>query len=178
MGSPSSSSAGPLPLLKINGSFLTTPAPHAPRLSTSSIFYYDRDILSDHIRTSAKAFKPKSYFIDLKEDNEGKRYMKITEKSNGKKSGIFVNVGDVKTFCEALSKAKGGEGCDMVLSGEDFSMIWNVETNCVQIKKHRNDGKWSNIFIEDTEVDEIVRVMKKFAVSGNKELSTKNPMNV
>ena len=91
---------------------------------------------------------------------------------------MFVNVGDVKAFCEALSKAKGGEGCDMVLSGEEFSIIWNVKTNCFQIKKHRNNGKWSNVFIEDTEVDEIVRVMKKFAASSDREPSTKNPMDV
>ena len=59
-----------------------------------------------------------------------------------------------------------------------FSIIWNVKTNCFQIKKHRNNGKWSNVFIEDTEVDEIVRVMKKFAASSDREPSTKNPMDV
>ena len=193
--------AGPLPLLGINGSFLTTPAfPPAPSFSTSSIFCYDREILTDRVHTSSRAFKSKTYFIDLKEDDQGKRYMKLTEKYNGKKAGkcmqfksvqlanlnlcnflqynatgMFINIGDVEAFCEALCGAAGGEGSDMVLSGEEFSMISN-DKNCVQIKKQRNDGRYSQVFIEDSEVDEIVRVLKRFAASGNREPSTNNPI--
>ena len=126
--------------------------------------------------------------------------MKLTEKYNGKKAGkcmqfksvqlvnlnlciflqynatgMFINIGDVEAFCEALCGAAGGEGSDMVLSGEEFSMISN-DKNCVQIKKQRNDGRYSQVFIEDSEVDEIVRVLKRFAASGNREPSTNNPI--
>ena len=85
--------AGPLPALKANGLILTTRAvpcvKHYPlhSFSTSSIFCYDKEVLTEVIRTSTRAFKPKTYFIDLKEDDKGERYLKITEKSNGKKSG-------------------------------------------------------------------------------------------
>ena len=89
---------------------------------------------------------------------------------------MFINVEDVKAFCEALSNAAGGEGSEMVLSGEEFSMK-SLGTNCVQIKKQRNDGRWSNVFIEFSEVDEIVRVMKKFAATGTREPSTNNPID-
>ena len=98
-----STTAGPLPLLQINGSFLTTPAvPHASSFSTSSTFLYDKEILTDQIRSSSSAFRPKTYFIDLKEDNQGKRYMKLTEKSNGKKSGKCTISQVTFTFCKPL----------------------------------------------------------------------------
>ena len=92
-----SSKAGPLPLLRTNGLVFTTPA--VPKLaftlhnfSTSSILCYDEDILSEVIHTSTRSFKPKKYFIDLKEDNQGKRYLKLTEKSNGKKAGKCIAI--------------------------------------------------------------------------------------
>ena len=88
---------------------------------------------------------------------------------------MFINVGDIKAFCEALSNAAQGKGSDLMLSGEEFSMISN-DKNCVQIKKQRNDGRYSQVFIEDSEVDEIVRVLKRFAASGNREPSTNNPI--
>ena len=89
---------------------------------------------------------------------------------------MFINIGDVEAFCEALRGAAGGQGSDMVLSGEEFSMISN-DKNCVQIKKHRKDtGKWANVFIDDSEVDEIVKVLNRFAASANREPSTSNPL--
>ena len=80
--------AAHLPLLR------TPPAPSSPNFhsfSTSTTLCYDQEILSDQIRTSSKSFVPKTYFIDLKEDGRGHRYVKITEKSNGKKSGKYTN---------------------------------------------------------------------------------------
>ena len=60
----------------------------------------------------------------------------------------------------------------MVLSGEQFSMSQKI--NSVQIRKQRNDGKFSNVFIDNTEIDEIVGVVKKFT-SAKMEPSTRVP---
>ena len=60
----------------------------------------------------------------------------------------------------------------MVLSGEQFSMSQKI--NSVQIRKQRNDGKFSNVFIDNTEIDEIVGVVKKFT-SAKTEPSTRVP---
>ena len=60
----------------------------------------------------------------------------------------------------------------MVLSGEQFSMSQKI--NSVQIRKQRNDGKFSNVFIDNTEIDEIVGVVKKFT-SAKREPSTRVP---
>ena len=46
--------------------------------------------------------------------------------------------------------------------------------NSVQIRKQRNDGKFSNVFIDNTEIDEIVGVVKKFTLA-KKEPSTRVP---
>ena len=80
--------AAHLPLLR------APPPPTSPNshsFFTSTTLCYDQEILSDQIRTSSKSFVPKTYFIDLKEDGQGHRYLKITEKSNGKKSGKYRN---------------------------------------------------------------------------------------
>ena len=60
----------------------------------------------------------------------------------------------------------------MVLSGEQFSISQKI--NSVQIRKQRNDGKFSNVFIDNTEIDEIVGVVKKFT-SAKMEQSTRVP---
>ena len=88
---------------------------------------------------------------------------------------MFIHIVDIEAFCEALRGAAEGEGSDMVLSGEEFSMI-SIDKNCVQIKKHRDDGRWANVFIENSEVVEIVQVLKRFAASRNREPSTNNPI--
>ena len=77
---------------------------------------------------------------------------------------MFVNVGDTKAFCEALKNAVEGESSDTVLSGEEYS-IKSLETDNVQIRKKRNDGKLSNVFIDKSEVDRIVGVLKRFAAA-------------
>ena len=76
---------------------------------------------------------------------------------------MFVNASDSKAFCEALLNAAKGENTNMVLSGEQFSMSQKI--NSVQIRKQRNDGKFSNVFIDNTEIDEIVGVVKKFTLA-------------
>ena len=83
------------PVLKSsNNSFLQSFSTSSTKnFSKSPIQCYDREILSDTIRTSSKALTSKTYFIDLKEDDKGRRYIKITEKSNGKKSGKYEFVG-------------------------------------------------------------------------------------
>ena len=60
----------------------------------------------------------------------------------------------------------------MVLSGEQFSISQKI--NSVQIRKQRNDGKFSNVFIDNTEIDEIVGVVKKFTLAKT-EPSTRVP---
>ena len=60
----------------------------------------------------------------------------------------------------------------MVLSGEQFSISQKI--NSVQIRKQRNDGKFSNVFIDNTEIDEIVGVVKKFTLA-KREPSTRVP---
>ena len=77
---------------------------------------------------------------------------------------MFVDVGDIKAFCEALEKAVEGESSDTVLSGEEFS-ITSLRTDGVQIRKTRKDGKFSNVFIDNSEMDEIVGALKRFAAA-------------
>ena len=97
------------PVLKSsNNSFLQSFSTSSTKnFSKSPIQCYDREILSDTIRTSSKALTSKTYFIDLKEDDKGRRYIKITEKSNGKKSGKyeFVERPLIPVLCYCLYKS-------------------------------------------------------------------------
>ena len=77
---------------------------------------------------------------------------------------MFVDISDTKAFCEALKNAGEGENTDTVLSGEEFS-IKSLQTDNVQIRKKRSDGKLSNVFIDNSEVDQIVGVLKRFAAA-------------
>ena len=47
----------------------------------------------------------RTFFIDVKESSNGK-FLKISEKSRGKKSTIMMDAEDVPAFIEALQKAE------------------------------------------------------------------------
>ena len=88
-------------------------------------------------------------------------------------TAMFVNASDIEAFCKALENAAGGEESTTVLSGEEFS-ITSPLRDSIQIRKQRNDGRFSNVFIDTSEMDVIVKVLKKFA-AGNREPGTNIP---
>ena len=84
---------------------------------------------------------------------------------------MFIFVEDTKEFCDSLTRtANSNEDCSLLLSGEEFSFSC-IRDRSVQLKKKRNDGRWSNVFIDISEVDEIVGVVKRFGASKNEPIT-------
>ena len=78
---------------------------------------------------------------------------------------------DTKEFCDSLTRtANSNEDCSLLLSGEEFSFSC-IKGRSVQLKKKRNDGRWSNVFIDISEVDEIVGVVKRFGATKNEPIT-------
>lgn len=79
-----------------------TPTPPAPPASNgdfqSDSQHYDEEIKSEKIET-----KRKTFFLDLKANNMG-RYVKISERSSGKRSTIIVPEENISEF---IDKIKG-----------------------------------------------------------------------
>merc|ERR1711872_399594 len=67
---------------------------------------YDRTLYENSVLDG-----PTKYYIDLKEGNDGK-YVKISEKSRGKRSTIMVNLEILSSFTSKLMLANSGEKVD------------------------------------------------------------------
>ena len=84
---------------------------------------------------------------------------------------MYIFVEDTKEFCDSLTRtANSNEDCSLLLSGEEFSSSC-IRDRSVQLKKKRNDGRWSNVFIDISEVDEIVGVVKRFGATKNEPIT-------
>jgi len=84
-----------------------TPAPSAPSASPASPARtsggggsYAKEIFSKQIRAKFRTF-----YIDLKESGNG-RFIKISEKSHGRKSTIMMDSEDVSAMIEALQEVQ------------------------------------------------------------------------
>ena len=62
---------------------------------------YASELFSKQIKAKFRTF-----FIDLKESSNGK-FIKISEKSHGRKSTIMMDAEDVPVFIEALQEVQG-----------------------------------------------------------------------
>lgn len=62
---------------------------------------YANELFSKQIKAKFRTF-----FIDLKESGNGK-FVKISEKSHGRKSTIMMDAEDVPSFIEALKEVQG-----------------------------------------------------------------------
>ncbi len=62
---------------------------------------YADEIFSKQIRATFRTF-----YVDLKESSNGK-FVKISEKSHGRKSTIMMDGEDIDAFIEALQEVKG-----------------------------------------------------------------------
>ncbi len=62
---------------------------------------YASELFSKQIKAKFRTF-----YIDLKESSNGK-FIKISEKSHGRKSTIMMDAEDVTMFIEALEEVKG-----------------------------------------------------------------------
>ena len=84
---------------------------------------------------------------------------------------MFIFVEDIKEFCDSLTRtANTNEDCSLLLSREEFSFSC-IRGRSVQLRKKRNDGRWSNVFIDISEVDVIVGVVKKFGATKNEPIT-------
>lgn len=62
---------------------------------------YASELYSKQIKAKFRTF-----FVDLKESSNGK-FIKISEKSHGRKSTIMMDAEDIPVFIEALQEVKG-----------------------------------------------------------------------
>ena len=66
----------------------------------------DRDGFAKELFTKTVHAKFRTFYIDVKESRNGK-FVKISEKSRGRKSTVMMDAEDVPAVIEALNEAKG-----------------------------------------------------------------------
>ena len=79
----------------------STPAPQGVSQGGQDGGSYAKEVYSKQIKAKFRTF-----FVDLKESNNGK-FVKISEKSHGRKSTIMMDAEDIPAFIEAFQEIQG-----------------------------------------------------------------------
>ena len=79
----------------------STPAPQGETHGGHGGGSYAKEVYSKQIKAKFRTF-----FVDLKESNNGK-FVKISEKSHGRKSTIMMDAEDIPAFIEAFQEIQG-----------------------------------------------------------------------
>ena len=75
------------------------------QLQTSSKLQYNKELF---VARFQDADGGKKYFIDLMENDNKEKYVKISEVSNGKRATMVVDMKDLSMFTSKLMVAEGG----------------------------------------------------------------------
>ena len=128
------------------------------RLATSALLAHDREIFAKKIIGVNK-----SYFISLKDPDSGGRYFKLTEQFKGRKSTMFVPLSGAETFLEHVASAgKGETTVELEKQVYTFEKVGSNEGEgfSIKVRKIKEDGGSSLIFLVDKSLPTIVDLMK------------------
>ena len=125
--------------------------------------FYDEVVISRFVRSKSSE---KQYFLDICEPPQGERYLKLSERSRGKRGSLFVGHKDLHSFSQGLMAATMGREQELVLGGEEFSIGLLHDDEILRVVKKRSDGKQQVIYLEMREIGLILKAIKELEVQG------------
>lgn len=137
--------------------------PLARSFSCTPAAFYDQVVLSQYVNSNSSDRK---YFLDLCEPAQGERYLKLSERSRGKRGSLFVGFKDMHNFSKGLKAATMGKEQELVLGGEEFSMGLLHSDEILRVVKKRSDGKQQVVYLEMHEMGLILKALKALEEQG------------
>jgi transcription antitermination factor NusA-like protein len=151
------------------------------------LLQYDKELF---VAKFQDADGEKKYFIDLKEKDSKEKYVNISERSNGKKATILVDMKDLSMFTSNLLVAYGGEMVGTLKTewnSFDFKKVRTDQGSHVIVcqKTENSESKYKVILTSETVPDIIIALVKidaeissKLKMSGNKDCEDDKPKSI
>ena len=109
-----------------------------------------------------------SFLLDLYQEERGAIYLKLAEKSEGRKGEVFVDLADLSTFSGGLINVyeSGFANEEYISLGNDCECSFLHLGDEIKIRKKGNNNSESGLVLVSVgEVEEIVNTIKEFEVS-------------
>ena len=129
------------------------------QLQTSSKLQYNKELF---VARFQDADGGKKYFIDLMENDNKEKYVKISEVSNGKRATMMVDMKDLSMFTSKLMVAEGGEMVGTLKTERksfDFKKVTSDHGAHVEITEN-SERKYKVILTSETVPDIIIALVK------------------
>ena len=128
--------------------------PYLRTLHTSSYLQYDQTLYENNLYDGLT-----KYYIDLKKGDDG-NYVKISEKSRGKRATMMVDIQYLTMFTSKLMVAGSGEEVGTLQAGKksyDFRMENKANGSTLVVTE--NSGKKFNVFISCETIPELIKIL-------------------
>ena len=109
-----------------------------------------------------------SFLLDLYQEERGAIYLKLAEKSEGRKGEVFVDLADLSTFSGGLINVyeSGFANEEYISLGNDCECSFLHLGDEIKIRKKGNNNSESGLVLVSVgEVEEIVNTIKEFEAS-------------
>ena len=106
-----------------------------------------------------------SFLLDLYQEERGAIYLKLAEKSEGRKGEVFVDLADLSTFSGGLINVyeSGFANEEYISLGNDCECSFLHLGDEIKIRKKGNNNSESGLVLVSVgEVEEIVNTIKEF----------------
>jgi len=118
----------------------------------------------------------RAYFLAVRQPEKGERFLKLTERSGGRHTYISINLSDLGVFLKSVETASKGENVNRFTMNKETFEVEKVDSldsynYAIKIVKRKKDGKFNMLFIDELQLNRVLRVMRDVLDSHIKDAS-------
>jgi len=137
------------------------PCKYTPRLPCNYAQLYHKEISNVQIVGQKRA-----YFLAVRQPEKGgEKFLKLTERSGGRHTYVSINLSDLGQFLNSIETASKGNNVNRFLMNRESFEVQKVESLdsynfAIKIVKRKRDGKFNMLFIDELQLNRVLRVMR------------------
>jgi len=118
----------------------------------------------------------RAYFLAVRQPEKGERFLKLTERSGGRHTYISINLSDLGVFLKSVETASKGETVNRFTMNKETFEVEKVDSldsynYAIKIVKRKRDGKFNMLFIDELQLNRVLRVMRDVLESHRPDVS-------
>jgi len=107
----------------------------------------------------------RAYFLAVRQPEKGEKFLKLTERSGGRYTYISVNLSDLGVFLNSIEAASKGDNVNRFTMNKETFEVKKVDSLdsynfAIKIVKRKRDGKFNMLFIDELQLNRVLRVMR------------------
>jgi len=141
------------------------------RLPCNYAQFYHKEISNVQIVGQKRA-----YFLAVRQPEKGERFLKLTERSGGRHTYISINLSDLGVFLKSVETASKGETVNRFTMNKETFEVEKVDSldsynYAIKIVKRKRDGKFNMLFIDELQLNRVLRVLRDVLESHRPDVS-------